>query len=141
MFPFFPIQTERHDSGRENQGLKFVAPKMGRIYSKIIAPIQPIRRQCVRVDKEMLVEGWIDIYFFQKCLCTRWIRFHSQGIDGSLCVMWIFHSAWFYYFIQDINNIINILYLCLFIILFTVSEKVLGFNPYLLFVSILILFC
>lgn len=38
---------------------------MGRIYSKIIAPIQPVRRQCVRVDKEMLVEGWIDIYFFK----------------------------------------------------------------------------
>lgn len=50
-------QTKRHDSGRENQGLKFVAPKMGRIYSKFIAPIQPIRRQCVRVDNEMWVEG------------------------------------------------------------------------------------
>lgn len=48
---FFFLQTERHDSGREKQGLKFVAPKMGRIYSKIIAPIQPVRRQCVRVDK------------------------------------------------------------------------------------------
>lgn len=62
---FFFLQTERHDSGREKQGLKFVAPKMGRIYSKIIAPIQPVRRQCVRVDKETLVEGWIDIYFFK----------------------------------------------------------------------------
>lgn len=62
---FFSLQTERHDSGREKQGLKFVASKMGRIYSKIIAPIQPVRRQCVRVDKEMLVEGWIDIYFFK----------------------------------------------------------------------------
>lgn len=65
MYSFFFLQTERHDSGREKQGLKFVAPKMGRIYSKIIAPIQPVRRQCVRVDKEMLVEGWIDVYFFK----------------------------------------------------------------------------
>lgn len=84
LFILFFRQTKRHDSGRENQGLKFVAPKMGRIYSKFIAPIQPIRRQCVRVDNEMWVEGWTDT-FFPTCLCTRRIHSQSHGIDVFMC--------------------------------------------------------